>query len=226
MLYPPYIPTKIADRALWYNNFSTLLTATPALFGLVAGDAVIVAAANTAFQTAYGISSTIATRTTPTIAETQLKDVQAAAVMRPYAVRISKNPSVTNENKAAIGVTIPSTVPTPIPPPTTQPAVTLVSAVDLVHVLGYYDTSTPTSKAKAAGSIGIEVWRTVGLAPAVDPSVAQYYGTFTKSPMRSNFEAGQRGKVCTYFARWVNRSGAGGAAATGPWSAPVAFGVI
>lgn len=226
MLYPPYIPTKIADRALWYANFSTLLTATPALFGLVAGDAVIVAAANLAFQTAYGVSNNPMTRTSPAIAETQARDVQCAAVIRPYAVRISKNPSVTNENKANIGVTIPSTVPTPIPPPTTQPAINLVSATDLVHVLAYYDTSTPTSKAKAAGSIGIEVWRTVGIAPAVDPSVAQYYGTFTKSPMRSTFQSDQRGKVCTYFARWVNRSGAGGAAATGPWSAPVSFGVI
>jgi hypothetical protein len=225
-LYPPYIPPKIADRNLWYLNFSGLLTGTPTDFGLTAPDAVAVAAAVLLFTDAYAISSVPATRTSPAIAETNLQDANATAVIRPYATRISRNASVSDLNKASIGVTIPSTVPTPIPPPTTQPALTLASATDLVHVIQYYDTSTPTSKAKAAGSIGIEIWRAVGTVPAVDPAMARYYASFTKSPLRSSFDSADRGKICTYFARWVNRSGAGGVANTGPWSAPVSFGVI
>lgn len=225
-LYPAYIPAKIADRALWYANFSSLLTATPIVFGLTAPDAVAVAAANSAFQASYVISSTPATRTTPAIAQTQLDDANAAAVIRPYAVRISKNASVSPMDKSAIGVTIPSTTPTPIPPPTTQPAVALASATDLEHVLQYYDTSTPTSKAKAAGSIGLEVWRVIATTPAIDPAQASYFGAVTKSPFRSTFVSADRGKQCTYFCRWVNRSGAGGVANVGPWSAPNAFGVI
>jgi hypothetical protein len=99
----------------------------------------------------------------------------------------------------------------------------LASGTDLEHTLQYYDTSTPSSKAKAAGSIGLEIWRVIGTAPSVDPDAAAFYGTFTKSPLRVSFNSGQRGKHCTYFARWVNRSGAGGIANVGPWSAPATF---
>lgn len=225
-LYPPYIPRKIADRALWYTNFDTLLTAAPTTYGLTAPDAVAVAAAVLAFTNAYALSSNPATRTSATIAQTQLEDANAQAIIRPYAVRISANPSVDPADKVSIGVTVRSTTPTPIPPPLTVPAVTLASAMPLTHTLQYYDTSTPTSKAKAAGSIGIEIFRAIGTTPAVDPAQATYYGTFTKSPLRSTFSAGDQGKICTYFARWVNRSGAGGTASVGPWSAGAAFGVI
>ena len=48
--YPTYIPAKDALFATWLENFSTLLTAAPATYGLTAPDATAVDAVNTAFR--------------------------------------------------------------------------------------------------------------------------------------------------------------------------------
>lgn len=221
-----YIPAKIAAYALWVANFSSKLTATPVAFGLVAGDAVAVATQATAFATAYALSSTPATRTSATIAQTNNVRALATATIRPYAVRIAANSAVTDANKVSIGVTIRSTTPTPVPAPTTAPALSLLSATFLQHQLRYVDVSTPTTKAKPFGATGMEVYIAVGIAAAVDPSVAPYRGNYTKSPMTVAFDAGDKGKTATYFARWTTTAGPGGVAQVGPWSDPLVVGII
>lgn len=221
-----YIPTSNADFANWLANFSTLLTASPTTYGLVTGDATAVAAQNTAFQSAYTAATDPTTRTSPTVAAMQTKRTQAEAVVRPLAVRISLNAGVTDLNKTAIGVTVRKTVPTPVPPPTTTPALSLQSGTHLNHQLRYYDTSTPTAKAKPVGSTGIEIWRNIGTTAATDPAQCSYYQTWTKSPNISTFLAGDVGKICTYYSRWVTRGGPGGTAQTGPWSASLVLAIM
>lgn len=212
-----YIPSDNAGFSSWLANFSTLLSATPTLYGLLAADATAVAAQNTAYQAAYIASIDPTTRTSPTVAAAQAARASATAVVRPYAVRISLNAGVSDLNKSAIGVTIRKTIPTPIPAPTTTPALSLLAGTHLSHQLRYYDTTTPTSKSKPFGATGLEIWRNIGVTPATDPSQCTYYGSWTKSPNFSTFQAGDVGKNCTYFARWVTRGGPGGAAQVGPW---------
>ncbi len=115
-----YIPQKLADFALWLDNFSTLITAGPTTYGLIAGDATAIAAFNTSFQTAYAISNTPATRTSGAIANTTAARIISTSGVRPYAIRISQNASVDPADKVAVGVTVRSTTITPVPPPTTQ----------------------------------------------------------------------------------------------------------
>jgi hypothetical protein len=213
-----YIPSKIADFALWLNNFATLLTATPAAFGLTAPDALAVQNTADDFAASYAISSTPATRTTPTIAATTAQRAVTTAIIRPYAVRISQNPAVSDENKAAIGVTIRSTVITPVPAPTTQPALSLLSAVFLNHTLRYFDVSNPTSKQKPFGVKALQLWASVGITAATDPSQCKYLADYTKSPLQVSFSAEDVGKKVTYFSRWVTVAGPGGKAQVGPWS--------
>lgn len=226
MQQAPYIPAPDAAFSAWLQNFSNLLSATPTDFGLTAPDATAVAAQNTAFQAAYTLAIDPATRTSPTVAAKDAARVTAEAVVRPYAIQISLNASVTNENKTAIGVNIPNRSPVPVPPPTTFPQLGFRSAEPLIHVLQYQDSGLGTGKKKPVGAIGLELWRSVGTVAATDPAQADYYGQFTKSPLRSSFESAQVGKVCTYFARWITRSGPGGIAQTGPWSAPLTVNVI
>ena len=45
---PPYIPARNANLIAWAANFSTLITASPGTYGLLAGDATAIAAQNTA----------------------------------------------------------------------------------------------------------------------------------------------------------------------------------
>lgn len=222
----PYIPGKDSLFALWLANFATLIAATPATYGLVVGDATVITAANTAFQAAYTLSTDPLTRTSVTVAAKDAARAAAQATVRPYAVTISRNPAVDNGDKVAVGVNLPNSSRTPIPAPTSFPALSLVSAQPLVHVLAYRDTSTPTSKAKPFGATGVELVRAVGIAPAVDPSAGKPVLNATKSPVQVPQEAGDVGKLATYFARWVTRSGPGGVAQSGPWSAPLTVGII
>lgn len=221
-----YIPARDADFAAWLLNFSTLITATPTAYGLTAPDATAIAAQNTIWQAALTVATDPSTRTPPAVAAKDAARVTAVAVVRPYAQRVKANPSVTNEQRSDLGLTIDSFPPTPIPQPTTAPVMVLISATPLVHQLRYYDSTTPTTKAKPYGVIGLEVRRAIGIAPAVDPSAAPYLGQWGKSPNLSVFSPGDPGKIATYFARWVTRSGPGGVQQSGPWSTPLSVTVI
>lgn len=222
----PYIPARDADFDAWLLNFTTLLTAAPTTYGLTAPDAVTCAAQYSAWSPAYQAAIDPSTRTPVTVAAKDAARVTAEAVVRPFAQAISKNAAVDPGDKVAIGVNLPNPVPVPIPPPTTFPQLGFRSAEPLVHIVQYQDSGLGTGKKKPFGAIGVELYRSVGTVPATDPAQASYYGQFTKSPLRSEFEAGQVGKICTYFARWITRSGPGGKAQTGPWSAPLTVAVI
>lgn len=225
-MQPPYLPAQDAAFDTWFNNFSTLLTGSPTNFGLVAGDATTVATSFTAWNSAYVAATTPATRTAVTIAAKDAQRTLSEAVLRPYAVDISRNPAVTNADKTAIGVSLPNSSRTPIPPPLTVPALTLVGAIHFLHTLAYRDTSTPTTKAKPPGAIGVEMWRVVSTLPSTDVSLANQIGVFTKSPNNIGYTTPDVGKTATYWARWVTRSGPGGQVQVGPFSAPLSVGII
>lgn len=210
-----YIPPRDGDFDSWLLNFSTRLTAAPATYGLVAGDAVAVAAAYTAWHAAYLLAIDPPTRTPVTVADKDVERASAEAIVRPYAQQISKNAGVLVADKVAIGVNPNNSTPTPVPAPTTAPVLSLNSSGYLTMDLRYRDESAPaTSRAKAAGAIQIEI---VGAASNVvisDPDTLPRLGVFTKNPVRLNWSAGDRGETAYISARWVTRTGL-----TGPWSA-------
>jgi hypothetical protein len=220
-----YIPAKLADFAIWLANFSVVLTATPANFGLTAPDAVIVDAEWDIFKAAYAISSTPATRTSSTIAATDSARASAEAVVRPYAVLISANPVVTAQHKIDIGVTVRAITRTPVPAPTDAPALSLVSAIPLSATLEYA-VPGQIGKSKPAGCTGMDLHRAIGAVGATDPAQCSYVGTMTKSPFTQAFDAGDQGKIVSYFGRFRTRSGPQGVAQLGPWSALLTMHVI
>lgn len=213
----PYLPPKDADFNNWLLNFSTLITAAPTTYGLLAGDAVAIAAQNTAFAAAFTAATDPGTRGPATVAAKDAARVVAEAVIRPYAVRIASNPAVDDLDKVAVGVTVRSATRAPVPAPTTAPALMLTSAVPGVLNLQFRDATTPLVKAKPFGVIGAEVWVNFGTVPATDPAQCSYAGSYTKTPMQLD-TTGNAGKVTTLFARWFNRSGNGGKSYVGPWS--------
>jgi hypothetical protein len=222
----PYIPATDSGFDSWLANFSGLITATPADFGLTAPDAVIIANAYTAWNAAFLTATNPATRTSPAIAAKDAERLLAEQVVRPYAISISRNPAVTNLDKTAVGVNLPNSARTPIPPPLTVPGLTLVGAIHFVHTLAFRDTSTPTTKAKPFGAIGMELWRTLAVGPSADPATATQIGVLTKSPNTIGYTSPDVGKTATYWGRWITRSGPGGTAQVGPFSAALAVLVI
>lgn len=213
----PYIPPKDADFDAWFLNFNTLIAANPTTYGLTAPDATAITAVYTPWSVAYPIAINPATRTAATVATKDATRATAEATVRPYAIRIRNNAAVSDALKIGVGVTIPNTPPTPIPAPVDVPVLSLLRAISLEQTLEF-KTSGTIGKAKPFGVIGVEIWRSVGVAFATDPVQTAYITTVTKSPFRQTYEAADQGKKVTFFGRFITRSGPGGQIQRGPWS--------
>lgn len=216
---PPYIPPKDADCGPWSDNFSDVLTADPTDYGLVAGDAVAVAAVVTPWLAALATSTNPGTRTPVSIAAKDAARAAMEAVVRPYAVAISQNPAVSDALKTTIGVT---------PRILTRTRNSVVAA-EIVFEVSYsaggiaqvrsQDPATPLSKKRPLGAIAWEVqvrgkdsgdaeWTLITGIAATKPIQPLDPTTFSQEYEQYQIRM-----------RWIGASLAGGAPNVGPWSA-------
>lgn len=228
----PYIPAQDSAYDNWAANFSAQITASPATYGLVAGDATAIATAFSNWHAAYLLAGLTAppnptpvnpsTRTSVTIAAKDVQKAASAITFRSYAMIIGANAGVSSGAKIAAGLTDRATGRTPIPAPGTAPILGFIGATPGVHTLKYSDTSTPTTKAKPFGAIQIELWNFVAIVPPVGGALGcSFVGVFTKTPFSVNYLAGDIGKNAYYYGRWTTRRGI-----VGPWSAVLIAAIV
>jgi len=192
----------------WSTNFSALVTANPAIYGLVTGDATAIAAVRLTWHTAYLVATTMSTRTPTSITAKDTARTVMLGTLRPYAQMISKNAGVSPANKIALGISPGGNPPTPIVAPATQAVLTLVAGVTLQHQLRFRDaTALPSVKAKPFGSTGLIIFAATSPTVISDPSVLPFVQVATKSPFTQNWPAGSSGKIAYYTSQWVTRRG-------------------
>ena len=121
--------------------------------------------------------------------------------------------SVTNEQRAALGITIPKTTKTQSPVPATRPMAYVDNKNRLEHTIHFFDESTPKSKAKPDGVRACEIRMKIGGAPPVDSSELTYLASDTRSPYIVHFNGEDAGKMAHYMLRWLNTRNE-----PGPWS--------
>ncbi len=225
MAQPSYIPTVLADLNNWVTNFNTLILADPTLYGLLAADATTIDLYCSAWLTAYPTSVDPLTRTKTSVQARV--DAQAAmlGIVRPYAQSIRNNAGVSNDNKVALGLTIPITTRTPIPVPETQPILAIIAATPGQFTMRYADPLRPeTSRAKPFGARQVQLAAAYGTAPVSDPALASVIAEVTTQPYFVDHLFSNNGKICTLFARWVGRRPLfPGGVGYGPWSLPVSM---
>lgn len=219
----PYIPTSDSAFRDWLLNFSTLIAANPAQYGLDAADASILTTYSSDFDAAYQLCQAPSTRTATTVANKDSIRASANASVRVFAQMIKANAGVDNADKIALGIHVNDATPTPVGTPTTAPVLMIVGATSGVHEIRYADEATPTSRAKPAGAAQMQLNVAFNNTPITDPDDSAFYGLFTKQPVRVELDPASAGATATYFARWVTATGK-----FGPWSLPqsmtVAFG--
>lgn len=210
-----YIPPPDAAFDTWQENFVTYANANLAALGLVAGDMAPVTAAQTGWKTAY--PAHIAAAATAQSARQTKDGARAAylAVIRPLVRRLQASPSVSDAERAGLGITVPEPS-GPIGPPTTHPVIALECGERLQHTIQFSDSATPTKKAKPAGVLGAEIWLAilpVGTATPTDPDDFEFVAIDTRTPYVLDFDGADGGKNAHYILRWVNPTGE-----KGPWS--------
>jgi hypothetical protein len=217
-----YLPSTDSGLCGWALNFSTLITANPSTYGLMASDATAIAGVVNAFDAALTRATEPATKTKATVGAKDSAKAAMVAVLRHYAQSIKLNDGVTNEEKIALGLTIDDTHPTPLPAPSTQPMCSIVAATPLQHALRFADAGTPTRRAKPEGVIALELHYFIGEPAPVSPDASggttKFYGLATKQPFAVTHNPVDVGKTATYYARWITRTGL-----VGPWGTPVAM---
>lgn len=214
----PYIPARNANLVAWAQNFSTLITASPATYGLTTGDATAIGSEYTTLNTAYGLIISPSTKTAATVSAFNTTKIAALALFRPYAQAISLNAGVSSANKIALGVNPRTSTPTPISTPTTNPVLTAQSASTAGIIVRYRDsTASPSVKSKPYGVIGVLIYAKASATAIVDPTMLSFEGTQTKSPFTLSMPA-TAGMTIYIAARWTTKSGK-----IGPWSPIISY---
>lgn len=217
-----YIPSKNANFAAWLANIAGILATSYAAYGVASGDAATLTALNSAFQAAYTTATEPTTRTAGSIAAASKARAEAEVFVRPVAVAISINPGLSAEQKIAVGVSTNQSMPTPIPAPIVAPSLGIQSARP--GQLTMLATNPESGgRAKPYGATGVELAAVIGTAFTADPSAATPKGVYTKAVCRLELPPEAQGQKVSLFGRYITKSGPGGKAQTGPWSAPLQF---
>jgi hypothetical protein len=211
-----WLPLKDQDLLTWVTIFSSLITAAPTTYGLVAADATALAALVTAYNTALTAATNPSTRTEVTIAAKDVAKAGLLASVRGLAKRIQAVPSVTPAQKLSLGLPIHKTTQTPIPPPVTRPVLSVVGgSVGKTLTIRLVDETTPTKKAKPFGVDGAAVYSYVPTGsenPPADLELWRFEGIATKSVFEAGFNPSDVGKTAYVKARWFNPRGEAGPA--------------
>ena len=211
-----WIPLEDSLLDPFVNNFQTLIAATPTAYNLVVADATAITAAYNTWRTAYLAATNPTTRTKATVATKNLQKANVLAVVRRYATTIRANVGVSDALKIGLGLRVRDTTPTPVPPPSTKPELSIARIDVGVQEVLARDEGAGAVRARPRGSVGLLLYRAVGAAPVGSADEATFL-TFVGNPrVASTFDAADRGKFATYFARWTNARGE-----VGPWSNPV-----
>lgn len=219
-----YIPTKLADRSTWMANFATYVAANYLALALTSSDNDVIQAKLGAFDTAYATASVAETRSPVTIAAMVAADNDSLQTARFYSQLINNNPSTTDDQRAALQITIRQGVPRGrISAPTSWPVLFIAAIQPLNHKLGWRDSEAPTIKvrSKPYGALGIQLFQYTGATPPADPSLAKFVGNYTRLPVDVAQDAGSIGQTAYYYARWVTARGLEGPL-VGPVSATIA----
>ena len=89
-----YLPAREAELGQWVTNFSTLISASPGTYGLVAGDASTIATYSSAFTSALAVVNNPATKTRATVAAKDGAKAAMLDIVRAYAMQVRNKRAV------------------------------------------------------------------------------------------------------------------------------------
>ncbi len=217
---PDYIPSADSDFTVWQLNFVSTLQANPSELGVSEEELASLVSAQSSWEGAY--EAHIAAQAAAQAAY-QHKDESRQAcetVIRNLVRKLQASETITNAQRGALGITIPTSSRSPSGKPTTRPLATITDTKPLMHTLRFVDEATPTRRAKPAGVMGAEIWIKVGDAPTGTEDLT-FLGLDTRTPYVSEFDDEDVGKMAHYRLRWVNAKGE-----QGPWSDLISAPVI
>uniref|UniRef100_B8HK67 Uncharacterized protein n=1 Tax=Cyanothece sp. (strain PCC 7425 / ATCC 29141) TaxID=395961 RepID=B8HK67_CYAP4 len=209
---PDYIPRSDSDFTTWQTNFLNYASTNAATLSLTPAELQPLLTAQTYWQESY--SEHIEAQASADAALQRKNESREAyeTIIRALVKRLQGSPELTNDQRAAMGLSIPSAKRTAVPVPTTAPSLNVDTSQRLRHTIVFTDG---TRTAKPDGVRGCEIWVKLGTAPT-DPEELTFLGLDTRSPYMVSCDGNEAGQMAHYMARWSNTRGE-----TAPWSETV-----
>lgn len=210
-----YIPTTDAGLLAWSQNFSTLISATPVVFGLNAGNATSYAAAQSAYADALLAATEPSTRGGATVLAKRLARQSLVALSRQLARQVQGTMTVTDEQRYELGLTVRDAGPTPAPVPGATPRLDVVSVIGRNVKVRLHDAANPTRRGKPAFVAGASLFSYVGAVAPTDPAQYKFEGNTTRTTFDVVFPDTVASGATVYLcAFWYNAKAQSGPACT------------
>ena len=210
-----FLPNSDAALLAWSLQFSTLISATPAAYGLTALQATAYAALHASYATAFaGVDPGIRSK-----ASVAAKNASRAALKynaKLLSSIVQGQAGVTNAQKIALGLNV-RAVPTPTPVPAHPPMLEVISVSGFTAKIRLHDAASGSKRGKPAGVSGASVFSHVGPAAPTDLSAWQFEGNTGRAIVNITFpNTIAPGSTAWFCAFWFN-----GSKKSGPACAPV-----
>jgi hypothetical protein len=181
-----YLPTTDAGLLNWGQNFSDLVVATPADFGLTVPQATGFQELFNLYQAAYSIAITPSTRTSSAIAAKNAARTKLKDDARLLVSIIQGQKTVTDQQKIDLGITVRDTEPTPVPPPVDPPEMDIMKVTGRTVQIRLHNDNVLQRK-KPVGVKGAAVFSWVGDTPPDNLDDWRFEGNTTKTLIDIDF---------------------------------------
>ena len=210
-----FLPDRDAALLAWSLNFSSLITATPTAYGLVAADATAYGLLHTSYATALAACDP-GQRSKATVATKNSARQALKISARFLANKIAGTPSVTDAQKLELGLTV-RAQPSPIPPPAFAPAVDLVSVLGRNVNVHVHDSQDANRRGRPVNCKGAAIFSFVGAEPPESADGWKSEGVTSKTRVSIIFPD----SVAAGAQVWITAQWVGTRMDTGPAAAPI-----
>jgi hypothetical protein len=206
------MPRADTDLIGWAGGFSRYISENWAQIGLTEAQLGELDAAVSQFSERYNGHVTAQAMAQAAKQEKDAARAELVDLVRGLVRQIQANPSVTNAERQAMGISLRGERRKIAPLPQSSPHLTIDTSRRLRHIIAFMDEAG-AGRGKPDGVLGCEIWVNVGDERPSGPEQMQFLGLDTRSPHTTEFRGEDVGKTAYYMARWTNRRGQ-----PGPWS--------
>lgn len=208
-----FIPRADGAFDSWQGNFAAYAAEHAESLGLSGGDVSKLASLRKAWENDYRTATSARDAWQAAVAEKEMARAEYVALIRTLATQMRARPSLTDAQRAALGLTMPNANATPDGPPAGAPRFSIDAAERLQHLIDFYDADTPTRRAKPPGILAAEIRvaiRPVGEPAPTDINTYAFRGIHTRTPAVITFNGIDGGQTAHYQLRWINTRGQAG----------------
>lgn len=187
-------------------QFHSMVSVTPAAFGLTAGQATGLQAAISNFdvEVEQHVAAQAAAKS-KTQSKEEKRDV-LEKILRELVRLIKAQSSLNESDVAGLGQIVTGGGYTPLSNPT-RPTGNVDTSERLRHTISFADEATPDQKRKPARTVGCEIWSKVGGNPPTDEKECSFVALDTATPYLLEFDGADAGKMIHYMLRWSLKDG-------------------